>query len=184
MPGETLDRLIDLDGLVYLIQGNADRELLNPPAGEDVWSARARWAAARLTPAHRALLAAPQLLHLNVDGIGPALFCHGSPRDDEEIITRLSPESRIAPMLVGVYERTIVCGHTHVQFDRRVAGVRIVNAGSVGMPYEGSAGARWAMLGPDVSLRTTAYDLDAGIAQFARAGMPAVDELAADLRSP
>ena len=184
MPAETLDRLLDLTIRIHAIQGNADRELLDPPSGDDVWSQRARWAASKLTPAHRALLAAPPLLSLTIDGLGPTLFCHGSPRSDEEIITRLSPERRIRPMLRGVRERLIVCGHTHVQFDREVACARIVNAGSVGMAYEGTPGARWAMVGPVVCLRTTPYDLDAAAGLFARAGMPAVDELVAGLRLP
>ena len=169
---------------MYVIQGNADRELLQPPTHKDVWAERARWAAEMLSPAHRAFLKAPPLLRLNVDGLGPTLFCHGSPRSDEEIITRLTPESAVAPMLDGVGERTVVCGHTHVQYDRQVAGTRLVNAGSVGMPYEGTPGARWAMLGPDVSLRCTTYDLDTATEQMTEGGMPAVDELVADLRSP
>ncbi len=184
MPAETLDRVIGLGGLLYVIQGNADRELLHPPAGRDVWAERARWAASLLAPAHRALLKAPPLLRLTIEGLGPTLFCHGSPRSDEEILTRLTPESSIAPMVDGIGEHTVVCGHTHVQYDRRAAGVRIVNAGSVGMPYEGTPGARWAMLGPEVSLRCTEYDLDTASDQLAAGGMPAVDELIADLRSP
>ena len=121
MPAETLDRLLDLTIRIYAIQGNADRELLDPPSGDDVWSQRARWAASKLTPAHRALLAAPPLLSLTIDGLGPTLFCHGSPRSDEEIITRLSPERRITTDAPRRRERVIVCGHTHVQFDREVA---------------------------------------------------------------
>jgi diadenosine tetraphosphatase ApaH/serine/threonine PP2A family protein phosphatase len=87
-------------------------------------------------------------------------------------------------MLEGVDADIVICGHTHVQFDRRVAGRRIVNAGSVGMPYEGDPGARWAMLGPDVSLRCTDYDLDDACAQILAGGMPGADELVADLRAP
>jgi predicted phosphodiesterase len=185
MPAETLDRLIGLGCRARFVRGNADRELVDPPDGDDVWARRARWAAGTLTAAHRELLtAAPPHVELEVDGLGPALFCHGSPRSDEEIITRLSPESRVRPMLEGVDAGVVVCGHTHVQFDREVAGARLVNAGSVGMPYEGDAGARWAMLGPDVSLRRTPYDLDAACAAFLAGGMPGADELVADLRKP
>ena len=51
-----------------------------------------------------------------------------------------------------------VCGHTHMQFDRKIGSVRVVNAGSVGMPF-GQPGAYWLLLGPRVELRHTAYDL-------------------------
>jgi putative phosphoesterase len=100
----------------------------------------------------------PLTLELDVDGLGRVLFCHGSPRSEEEILTRVSPETRVAAALEGVTADVVVSGHTHVQYDRRVAGRRLVNPGSVGMPYEGVRGAFWAVLGPDVSLRRTEYE--------------------------
>jgi hypothetical protein len=96
---------------------------------------------------------------LEIDGLGPVLFCHGSPRSDLENITRATPEARFAPMVEGVSEAVIVCGHTHQQFDRHLAGRRVINAGAVGMPYEGVAAAFWLLLGPDVELRRTDYDV-------------------------
>ena len=116
---------------------------------------------------------------MDVDGLGPVLFCHGSPRSDEEILTRISSEERVAAACAGVEEALVVCGHTHVQFDREVAGTRLVNAGSVGMPYEAEPGAYWALLGPDVELRRTAYDLEAAAAAIRATGFPGADELAA-----
>ena len=79
-------------------------------------------------------------MRAEVDGLGPVLFCHGSPRSDTEIITALSPPERLAPMLDGVAEDVVVCGHTHHQFDRAECGKRVLNAGSVGMPYEDERG--------------------------------------------
>ena len=114
---------------------------------------------------------------MTVDGLGRVLFCHGSPRSDEEILTRISSEERVAAACAGVEEATVVCGHTHVQFDRDVAGKRLVNAGSVGMPYEAQPGAYWALLGPDVELRRTAYDLEAAAAAIRATGFPGADEL-------
>ncbi|MDX6701245.1 MAG: hypothetical protein QOF26_1471, partial [Baekduia sp.] len=105
------------------------------------------------------------------------LFCHGSPRSDEEIITGLTGADRLAPMLAGVAETTIVGGHTHRQFDRQIAGRRVINAGSVGMPYEGDAAAFWALLGPAVELRRTAYDVEAAARIMRATGLPDVDEL-------
>ena len=106
------------------------------------------------------------------------LFCHGSPRSDEEILTRISPEERVAAAVADVSEEVVVCGHTHVQFDRRVAGKRLINAGSVGMPYEARPGAYWAVLGPDVELRRTDYDLEAAAAAIRVSGFPDAGELA------
>ena len=87
-------------------------------------------------------------------------------------------------MLAGVGAATIVCGHTHVQFDRMVAGRRLVNAGSVGMPYEGSPGARFALLGPGVELRTTPYDVEAAAVRIRATEFPEAEAFADDLLEP
>jgi hypothetical protein len=63
-----------------------------------------------------------------------------------------------------------------MQFDRRIAGRRVVNAGSVGMPYEASPGAYWALLGPDVELRRTRYDRKRAAERIAESGWPGTAE--------
>ena len=108
------------------------------------------------------------------------MFCHGSPRGDEEILTRATPEERLRQALASVTEDVVVCGHTHMQFDRVVAGKRVVNAGSVGMPYEGRPGAYWALLGPDVNLRRTTYDVEAAANLIRSTDFPGADEFASD----
>jgi hypothetical protein len=76
-------------------------------------------------------------------------------------------------MLAGVDEATVVSGHTHVQFDRSVAGHRLINAGSIGMPYQGVPGrAFWTILGPGVEPRTSAFDADAFAATLRSTGYP------------
>ncbi|HXV56777.1 MAG TPA: metallophosphoesterase family protein [Gaiellaceae bacterium] len=182
MPAASLERLLALGERALFLRGNGDREIAAPPAEPaDLWEERTRWSAGQLTQGQRAWLAAlPDTQAVAVDGLGPILFCHGSPRSDEEILTRISPEERVADALAGVDEEVVVCGHTHVQFDRRTAGKRLVNPGSVGMPYEAEPGAYWALLGPDVELRRTAYDLDAAATAVRATGFPGADELAAE----
>ena len=159
-PRETLEELLALDERARFVRGNCDRA----PDGHAV---------AELTEDQRAFLAGlPLTVSLEVDGVGPVLFCHASPRSDEEIVTRLTPDERLTPMIDGVAERVVVCGHTHVQYNREAAGKRFVNAGSVGMPYENEPGAYWALLGPDVELRRTAYDLEAATERIAASGHP------------
>jgi putative phosphoesterase len=149
LPRETLEELLALDERARFVRGNADR-------------APGEFASAALTPEQGDFLAGlPLTVSLDVDGLGPALFCHATPRDDEEIVTSLSPPERLDAMLAGVVEDVVVCGHTHVQYDRLVGDKRIVNAGSVGMPYADEPGAYWALLGPEVELRRTEYDLEA-----------------------
>jgi predicted phosphodiesterase len=189
MPAETLGLLVALGDRVAWVRGNTEREVIErrdaDPADGELWDRRATWVAGRLTAEQLAFAGSwPLTVTVAVDGLGPVRFCHATPRSDSEIFTAISPPERVAAMLAGVNEATVVCGHTHVQFDRMVAGTRIVNAGSVGMPYEGSAGARFCLLGPDVALRTTAYDFEAAAVRIRATEMPAAGEFAADLLHP
>jgi diadenosine tetraphosphatase ApaH/serine/threonine PP2A family protein phosphatase len=120
-----------------------------------------------------------------VDGLGPVRFCHGSPRSDEELVSAETPEDRVREFLARVEERILVTAHTHVRYDRRVVGTRLLNPGSVGMPYEGEAGvAFWALLGPDVEFRRTPYDLERALVRMRAAGMPGFEGLEEMLRNP
>jgi hypothetical protein len=87
-------------------------------------------------------------------------------------------------LMKGVPERTLVSGHTHLQFDRRVVGIRSVNPGSVGMPYHELPGAFWAILGPDVELKRTEYDLQETIRGYQASGDPMTKEMIETLLSP
>ncbi len=181
MPRETLERLLALGERALFLRGNGDREIAGDPPGDGLWSERTRWSAAQLERGQLAWLAAlPDTQTVAVDGLGPVLFCHGSPRSDEEILTRISSEERVAAVVAGVAEHVVVCGHTHVQFDREVAGKRLVNAGSVGMPYEARPGAYWALLGPDVELRRTDYDRETAADAIRATGFPDAEGLAAE----
>jgi predicted phosphodiesterase len=114
---------------------------------------------------------------IEVEGLGAVRLCHGSPRTDEECVTPETPEERVREFSDGVDEQVIVTAHVHIQFDREVAGIRSVNAGSVGLPYEGRPGAFWALLGPGVDLRRTDYDLDDTLARYRASGQPGVEQI-------
>jgi putative phosphoesterase len=155
----TLDRLEALDAPVHWVRGNGEREVAAAvgapaPPEEDL----ARFAAATATELgdERARTLGELPLTLELDGV---LYCHATPRRDDEILTRLSPEDRWAEALAGVRTRLVVAGHTHQQDDRLVGDVRFVNAGSVGLPYEGDGAARWLWVADGApELRSTAYD--------------------------
>lgn len=172
-PQESLDRLRDVEAV--FVRGNADR--YSPRAPEGNWE----WVSARLDEDARELL---RTLPLSVS-LGGVLYCHGSPRDDDEILTSVSPDERFRAALDGVEERVVVGGHTHVQFERVIDGIRFVNAGSVGIPYEGRPGAFWALLdGGEVELRRTAYAVDAAAAAIRTTGYPGADQMANWLLEP
>lgn len=185
MPRASLERLLTPGKKVYFIRGNCEREVVatfdglpsHPDMPEEVREVTS-WTAKQLERSHRDFLGRlPEQASFSVDGLGEVLFCHGSPRSDEEIITAKTPEERLRAMLVGVKQRIVVCGHTHMQFDRTVDGTRIVNAGSVGMPY-GEPGAYWLLLGPDIKLRRTLYDLEDAAARIRASGHPQAQDFA------
>ena len=185
MPRPTIERLIELGDRAAFVRGNADRLLvehfdrsLSQDAGEDdAWFLRDRWAAGQISKHQRDFLNGftdPRTLE--IEGLGSVLFCHGSPRSDEGIITAKTPGPRLRGALAGVEQRLVVCGHTHVRFDRSWDDFRIVNPGSVGMPYEERPGAYWALLGPEVSLERTDYDIEEAGELFSASGFPDVGE--------
>jgi predicted phosphodiesterase len=167
LQAETLDLLASLGERAIWVRGNCERDLVEVYDGsyQPTGAAHERgviWSGEQLTRRQRDHLAAlPLTVSVDVDGLGPVLFCHATARDDQEIVLVDSPPAWFAEGFAGVQEQTIVCGHTHMPFDRLADGRRIVNPGSVGMPY-GPPGtvAYWALLGPGVTLRRTAYDLE------------------------
>ncbi|MEF2278005.1 metallophosphoesterase family protein [Deinococcus sp. YIM 134068] len=178
MPRETLAFLLNAPVPVRFIRGNADREVVSQMQGGDVGAvpehvrAITRWVARQLQPEHLRLLSSwPATLSRSVDGLGEVLFCHATPRSDTDVFTRLTPEAHLDTAFQNLRAGLVVCGHTHMQFDRRVGHTRVVNAGSVGMPY-GEPGASWVLLGPGVEFRRTDYDLLRAAARIRRTGYP------------
>jgi len=133
-PAETLERLRGLGDRVVWVRGNTDR-----------------LAVPELTEEQGAFLRS----HPPSVQIGRVLYVHASPRNDEDIFTERTPEERIAFLFENVDADVVVCGHTHMQFDRVVAGRRIVNSGSVGAPFEDAPGAYWTL---DLVHRRTPYE--------------------------
>ena len=165
MPVETLTCLLNLKTPVRFIKGNGEVAVLASLVGRETRAlpeqARevVRWTAQQLRPEHQRVLESwPKILRIEIRGIGEVLFCHATPRNEDEIFTRLTSEECLLPVFEGLGVDLIVCGHTHMQFDRIVGKTRVVNAGSVGMPF-GESGADWLLLGPGVDLCHTSYAL-------------------------
>ena len=179
-PAECFDRLGALGDRVRVIRGNADRLVL-----EDEHEESSRWVRERLGSARLAVVAAwPTSFVLNVEQLGPVLCCHASPRSDEDILTSITPEDEAAAMFVGTRERVVLGGHTHVQFERLIGDRRFVNVGSIGRPREGRPAAYWALLGPDVELVSTEYDVVAAAKAVVASGQPRAEEIADTLLHP
>jgi putative phosphoesterase len=168
LPNETLAVVRAISTPVRFVRGNADRSV-----GVHL-DERGTWIAAQHDGHARSFVnGLDESVVVDVDGLGPTRFVHGSPRSDEECVTPLTPPERVQEFMADVPERVVVTAHVHVSYDRRVGDVRLVGPGSVGRPYEGEAGgARWALLGPDVELRRTAYDHERTAALYRASGIP------------
>jgi predicted phosphodiesterase len=178
MPLETLACLLGLHTPTQFILGNGEVAVLEEMAGREPpnvperYRPVVRWTAQQLYPEYAGLLADwEQTLQMQISGLGDVLFCHATPRNENEVFTRLTPEERLSPIFEKLDASVVVCGHTHMQFDRMVGRIRVVNAGSVGMPF-GKPGACWLLLGPDVQLRHTTYDLTKAAEQIRRSEYP------------
>jgi predicted phosphodiesterase len=188
-PVETMERLHALEIPTAFIQGNGDREVLEQMRGiesdwyrasPEKWREPVRWSAQQLTVEDQHWLASWPMTHgWSVPPLGEVLFCHATPRSDSEIFTRLTPEERLRPLFAGLGVSIVVCGHTHMQFDRMIGNTRVVNAGSVGMPF-GNPGADWLLIGPDIQLRHSDYDLAGAADQVRRSKYTQAEEFAAN----
>ncbi len=185
MPNETIACLRSLTIPTQFIQGNGDREVLGFKAGmeneaiPENFRESMRWNAQQLGAAETEWIAGwPKLLRTEIEDIGEVLFCHATPRNDTDVFTRLTSEDPLRAIFTELRVALVVCGHSHMQFDRILGEVRVVNAGSVGMPF-GAPGAYWLMLGPDIELRRTTYNLSAAAARIRATRYPQAKEFAA-----
>ena len=178
MPCEVLDRVAELGDRVLPLRGNCDRLLVDAcqgrlsPALAGAIRTQITWAAGQLRPSHWDLLVRlPETLSIEIESLGTVLFCHATPRSDEEVFTVRTPDGRLRAIMASVAQPIVICGHTHMQFDRTIGGIRVVNAGSVGMPF-GKPGAHWLLAGPTLEPRRSQYALASAAERIARTGYP------------
>jgi len=184
MPRETLESLLNLEIPIRFIKGNCENDAFAEMRGigevrfpEQVRESM-HWSAEQIFPEYEQFVYGwPDALCFEVEGIGQVLFCHATPRDDNEIFTRLTPEESLLSIFEGINAGMVICGHTHMQFDRTVGKVRLINAGSVGMPF-GEPGAYWLSLDGDVKLKRTMYDLIEAADRIRQTDYPEADDFA------
>ena len=166
LPQETLALVRALTIPARFVSGNADRALTELADGRfEHPTDRERWMLAQHDDEDLAFVAEfESTVSIDVEGLGATCLCHGSPRSDEECVTERTPVERVREFMADREERAVVTAHVHLQYDRSVDGIRSVGPGSVGLPYGDQPGyAYWALLGPDVELRRTPYDLETAV---------------------
>lgn len=103
----------------------------------------------------------PQALRLTMPQGDEWLVVHGSPRDPDEAITHDLDDDELLAMLGDEGARVVVCGSSHVAFERRIDNTLVVGVGSVGESPEGGI-AHYTLIrptadGPAVDARWVAY---------------------------
>jgi len=179
---EVFHLLRDLELPKSFIRGNCDRNVVElATEGKttglpDAFVPLLQWQASQLSASELGAIAAwPLTTRTDAPPFGPVLFCHATPRDDNEIFTEATPDERISAAFTNLDAQTVICGHTHRQFERTLGDVRVINAGSVGMPGNGRD-AEWLLITDRIELRRTSYDLEAAAARMRRRYYPRLDE--------
>ena len=177
MPTEVLRSLLELPMPTQFIYGNGEVAVLEAMAGREPLAVPEqhrpiiRWTAEQLLEQKQVLIGWPSTTSMEVPDLGQVLFCHAIPRDENEVFTRITDEERLLPVFEGLNVSAVVCGHTHMQFDRMIGRIRVVNAGSVGMPF-GCTGADWLLFDEGIQLKHTNYDLDKAAERIRQSGYP------------
>jgi predicted phosphodiesterase len=183
MPVECLSLLRSLGSDAAFISGNGEADVLALRDGREVervprqYLDVMRWSASQLGDDDAAWLASWPSTTRRESSRGVILFCHASPRNDSDIVTRATNAEAVQEVFAGQGAPIVVCGHTHMQFDRKLGDVRVINAGSVGMPF-GPRGAYWLLIDDDVRPQHTPYDFEDTATRIRRSGYPRAGEFA------
>ena len=86
----------------------------------------------------------PTHVRIPLEDGGELLLVHGSPADPAEAITHDMTDEEVGALIGDDPADVIVCGMSHVPFDRMIGDVRVINVGSVGeAPGANVAHATW-----------------------------------------
>lgn len=181
LPNETLDYIRALDIEFSCIRGNAESDVIRYLAGEDIngmserANEEARWVGTVLTPENVEFIQGwKETIELSIGEPGDVLFCHGTPRSDVEVFTVNTAYEKLLPIFSGLRCESVICGHTHIQFDRRIGGTRVINAGSIGMPF-GHGGADWLLIDTSFEFRNSKFNVEAAASRIKASAYPHAD---------
>lgn len=180
---EVVDLLFDL--CAFQVIGNYDLKVLKFPQKQQAWKKRKQeqkylafqWAWQHLRAANaRRLGSLPRQERLTIDKHN-FLLTHGSPAKVNEPIGPDTPNSRLRQLAETARSDLILCGHTHLSFERSLAGVTFVNPGSVGRPEGGDRRSSYAMIDLKeasfaISFYRVEYDIERMITAIRTAGLP------------
>jgi putative phosphoesterase len=134
------------------------------------------WTTEQVSPENKAFL---RNLHNKIEFKANGyrvLLVHGSPRRINEYLYEDRPERSLERMLESVEADVVVCGHTHKPYHRKVAGVHLINDGSVGKPKDGDQRACYALITLEdrvsIEFRRVEYPVESVVKEILEAGLP------------
>lgn len=197
-PAETLAILRQLNNTYFLL-GNTDRYLLErtypSTLTDNNWQSQLlysfHWTAERLGSEGFDFLHTLPRFQVLQAGCYQLLAVHGSPRSDEEGLTPKTTLEDLEAMSIASQVAILVSGHTHVPMDRLMGDLRVLNAGSVGLPFDGDPRACYVIISnlaaegsrAAVEFRRVTYDIEKAVQQFYETNYPAADISAYNLRT-
>ncbi len=161
-PNETINLLRSITLPTYFISGNGERETIALLDGKETnvpkrFHDELIWNGRQLDAAQRDFIVElASNVKMELPALGEIMFCHATPSNDSDIFTKNTAVEVLAPIFKDC-PNYVVCGHTHMQFDRMIGNVRVLNAGSVGMAF-GASDAQWLLIEDCFELRNTSYD--------------------------
>ena len=202
-PSESIARLRALTNVSF-VQGNTDRYLVTgrrpwvPIRSEAEWSgvvdrlaqrdASFRWTVERLSHDDFEFLRdMPLRIEANLPGCGRTIAVHANAIDDETFLDPDATDEEMRPFFAALDAALILYGHTHRPLDRVIDGWRLVNPGSIGLPFDGDPRPSYALLehGEDecrVLHRRVDYDVEETVAGMERLGHPEAERIVKRLR--
>jgi len=186
LPTETVAVLQESRIPVHFLRGNHDSDVVRFLSGQEPGGMvakdddAARWEASKLTREQKAsLLTWPATVEIESEPWGKILFCHATPHNETFVFSRLTPEAKLLSVFERLNVSLMVCAHTHMQFDRTIADVRVVNTGSVGMCV-GRTGADWLLIDDEIQFRHTDFDLNQAAERIRQSDYPQAESFAMD----
>lgn len=193
-PGGVLEVMRDLRP-AYWIKGNTDMWFEEIAAGwkpgtimEEAISAWFCFADERLNKSDVEFIVSLPT-ERSISHAGLSIRCvHGSPGSINKGMDHRTTADQLERMVGGIHEEIVVCGHTHVPFIGQACGKRILNAGSVGRPFDGDSRASYGIIdvtsgSPTFEIRRVDYSIDRVVEMARKAGFPNVADYERSLRN-
>jgi len=183
-PKQCLDLVKGLDAKV--IKGNADEWIVRgvqqgevPEKALAMMQAEQSWAKSKLSDEDlHYLKSLPETLEIPLTNQIQLYACHATPTSLFDVISDQATNEEFLPF-IEANERAnyYVYGHIHLPFTRQFSGKKIINTGSVGLPFDGDPRASYIVFDRtekdiQIQFRRVSYDVEQACQDLDDEGYP------------